>query len=194
MAKKRGGIKRKEPKRKATLSKIKNLSWPKKGYLACILSILAVLGLSLLSFTLRFLVHQPWKIKGDVEVAPRLSLNPRSAREHLVLAKQLLDLNDPHRALEELKIIQELGTFPSGYPEIYDSVQTKAQIKKQLAKDQEYWQKITKTRPQYRDGWYQLGVLSWLLGDNLEGKRALTQALVLDPNFEPAKNLLEKIQ
>jgi tetratricopeptide (TPR) repeat protein len=179
--------------KKAALSKIKNLPWLEKGYLGFILAILVILGLSLLSFILRFLAHQPWEIKGDIKVAPRLNLNPRSAHEHLVLAKQLLNLNDLQRAFEELKIIHELDASPPGYPEIYQHTQAQIQIKKQLASDQEYWRKITETRPQYRDGWYQLGVLSWLLSDHCEAKRALTQALGLDPNFEPARKLLEKV-
>lgn len=194
MAQKTAGTKRKKPKNRAALSKPKGLSLTQKGYLAFLLSVLTALGLSLLGSILRYLTYQPWEIKGDSQISSNLISNPRSVHEHLVLAKQFLDFNNPQRALEELKIIHELGMFPSGYAEVYQSAQTQAQIKKQLANDRDYWRKITQTRPYYRDGWYQLGVLSWLLEDRIEGKKTLTQALELDPNFEPAKSLLEKIK
>lgn len=55
-----------------------------------------------------------------------------------------------------------------------------------------YWQNVVIEKKGYRDGYFQLAVLWYQLGQNAKAQTYLSQALKLDPNFEEGRKL-EKV-
>ena len=68
-----------------------------------------------------------------------------------------------------------------------------AQVKKaeKLAIEQEItkWENVVRQRPNYRDAYFELAVLTYELGRLSETKYYLGKVFELDPNFEPAREL-----
>lgn len=52
-----------------------------------------------------------------------------------------------------------------------------------------YWQDIVGKYKDYRDGYYNIALLSYRLGEDKKAWDNLQKALILDPNFEPARTL-----
>lgn len=55
-----------------------------------------------------------------------------------------------------------------------------------------YWQNVVTEKKGYRDGYFQLAVLWYQLGQNVKAQIYLSEALKLDPNFEEGRKL-EKV-
>ena len=71
--------------------------------------------------------------------------------------------------------------------EILRNERQKTEIHKQ------YWEGVVRKYPDYRDAYYNVAVLSYKLKDIPQAQAYLTQVLVLDPNFTPAKTLQKRI-
>jgi tetratricopeptide (TPR) repeat protein len=56
------------------------------------------------------------------------------------------------------------------------------------------WEKIIEEKPGYRDGHLQVAYLYYQLYENEKAKEALKQAIELDPNYQPARELEKLIQ
>lgn len=52
-----------------------------------------------------------------------------------------------------------------------------------------YWQSVVEKRPDYRDGYFQLSVLSYQIGKKDDAIVYLEKALQIDPNFEEGRKL-----
>lgn len=115
----------------------------------------------------------------------------------LLLAKQIPWKSTVHQKLAQLYIT--MGDFPTARREI-DLAQTRdisdvlgttsdiSQIKdtlegKALAQKQEFWNKVVKDHPNYRDAWVQLLYLSYNAGNLPDAKKYFEKIATLDPNF-----------
>lgn len=56
--------------------------------------------------------------------------------------------------------------------------------RQQLQAKLDYWKKITEIKPLYRDGFIQLGILYYQLGEYKNAKAAINQAWVIDPFYQ----------
>lgn len=70
-------------------------------------------------------------------------------------------------------------------------VSTQQQV---LQKDLNYWKTVVEHYPGFRDGYFQLAVLSYKLGDKNGAKQYVEQALTLDPNFSEGLRLKASLQ
>lgn len=62
-----------------------------------------------------------------------------------------------------------------------------------LARAYSWWQTVVKTKPDYRDGYIQLGTVAYQLSKFGEAKAALSRALALDPNNLFSYRLLQQL-
>lgn len=63
-----------------------------------------------------------------------------------------------------------------------------------LAKELAYWQDVTRQYSDYRDAYFKIATLQYQLGNVEQAKKSLEKVLVLDPNFENARVLGDKIE
>jgi tetratricopeptide (TPR) repeat protein len=56
------------------------------------------------------------------------------------------------------------------------------------------WQKVVAAHPDYRDGYFQLAVLEYQLGDKNTSYIYDEDALRLDPNFQSGRELEERLK
>lgn len=56
-----------------------------------------------------------------------------------------------------------------------------------------YWQEFLATKPDYRDGWLELGIAHYRLSQKDEAKECFQKALLIDPSCEIAKKILEEL-
>ncbi|MFH1832813.1 MAG: hypothetical protein ABH816_01415 [Candidatus Levyibacteriota bacterium] len=80
---------------------------------------------------------------------------------------------------------------------IYQNFQKKEKIaleRQKIAKEIIYWKNITDKYSDYRDGYFQLAVLEYKLGDIKASKQYLEKTLELDPNFEEGRRLEKLIK
>lgn len=59
--------------------------------------------------------------------------------------------------------------------------------KEQILRNVEFWKNVTVEKPNYRDAYMEVAILDYRLGKTSESKLYLEKALILDPNFKPAK-------
>ena len=79
--------------------------------------------------------------------------------------------------------------------DLYRNVKQKEEVDKErqeIISKIQYWQGITNKYKDYRDGYFQLAVLEYRLGNFKGSKFYLEKALAIDPNFEKGREL-EKI-
>ena len=57
-----------------------------------------------------------------------------------------------------------------------------------------YWETVVKTYKGYRDGYFQLAVLHYQLGNKGKANMYLQEALKLDPNFEEGRKLEQMLK
>lgn len=62
-----------------------------------------------------------------------------------------------------------------------------------LTKELAYWQDIVRQYSNYRDAYFKLAILQYQLGEEAQAKKSLEKVLALDPNFEKARVLGDKI-
>ena len=126
----------------------------------------------------------------------RLVKNPYDFEAHLILAEEYLKNNQLEEAEKELLLAQEL--------EIEDNQilgkRTSASLdelwqRKKEANPEEIkeliqsWEKILAEKPNYRDGYLQLALLYYKLYEDEKAAEYLQEALIIDPNYEAAKQL-----
>ncbi|QQG40713.1 MAG: hypothetical protein HYV37_00060 [Candidatus Levyibacteriota bacterium] len=61
--------------------------------------------------------------------------------------------------------------------------------RKELILKVEYWEKVINKYKNYRDGYFQLAVLEYQLGNKEKAKMYLDKVFLLDPNFEEGQRL-----
>ena len=87
-----------------------------------------------------------------------------------------------------LQIVQMGQTLYSNYYESQIILAQKQAIEAEIAK----WEKIVMERPNYRDAYFELALLTYQLNRPDETKMYLNKVFELDPNYQPAREL-EKI-
>ena len=55
------------------------------------------------------------------------------------------------------------------------------------------WKSILLKYPDYRDGYYHLSLLEYELGHTADALKYDQQALIIDPNYAPARKLKDKL-
>lgn len=63
----------------------------------------------------------------------------------------------------------------------------------QLSKELAYWQGVVRQYGNYRDAYFKIATLQYQLGEVQQAKKSLEKVLALDPNFEKARVLGDKI-
>jgi tetratricopeptide (TPR) repeat protein len=62
-----------------------------------------------------------------------------------------------------------------------------------LTKELAYWQDIARQYSDYRDAYFRVATLQYQLGEISQAKKSLEKVVALDPNFEKARVLGNKI-
>lgn len=62
-----------------------------------------------------------------------------------------------------------------------------------LTKELAYWQDVARRYGDYRDAHFRIATLHYQLGEVIQAKKSLEKVLALDPNFEEARVLGDKI-
>lgn len=88
-----------------------------------------------------------------------------------------------------LQIVQMGQRLYSNYYESQLLLAEKQAIEAEIAE----WEKIVVERPGYRDGYFELAVLTYQLNRIEETKRYLNGVFELDPNYQPARELEKEI-
>lgn len=76
----------------------------------------------------------------------------------------------------------------------YNEAQVKQAEKQKIEADIARWEKIVEDRPNYRDGYFELAVLTYRLDRIYETRFYLRKVFLLDPNYQPARELEEKLR
>ncbi len=71
----------------------------------------------------------------------------------------------------------------------FKTMQIAEQKRETLLSDIAYWQSIVAKRTDYRDGYFQLAVLEYQLGDKQKASAYVQKTLTLDPNFTEGRKL-----
>lgn len=71
----------------------------------------------------------------------------------------------------------------------YDEKQQAKKQRDNVVYQHSYWQQVIESKPDYRDGYIMLALLTNQMGDPINSKVYLKEALEIDPNFEKAKQL-----
>lgn len=134
----------------------------------------------------------------------RILQNPNDFEAHLILAEEFLKNNQMGLAETELlaaKNIQHsaynienkrvLG-LSSRLEELW--LRYQEENPEELQKLIEKWERIVAETPTYRDGYLQLALYYFKLGDKEKAQENLQKALELDPNYEPTKELEKLIK
>lgn len=130
-------------------------------------------------------------------------LSPKSLSPHLLLAQEYLKRGDLEEMERELLIAQTLATanrLSSNNSVLATSLsplKVLEQIKnepKRIRGEISFWEKVILEKPDYRDAYLQLAILSYQSYEKEKAKSYLGKALDLDPNFEPARKLEEIIK
>ena len=74
----------------------------------------------------------------------------------------------------------------------FKTMEIAQQKREKLLSDVAYWESVVAKRKDYRDGYFQLAVLEYRLGDKEKANAYLQEVLKLDPNFEEGRKL-EKV-
>lgn len=161
---------------------------------ATVLAIAFALGISAYFF---------WPKDEIRQLQERLVNNPNNFEAHLKLAEKFLENNQLKEAEKMLLLAQaisnqQLAINNSGSKVLGEKSSARLEElwqQKHLSDPEDIkrliagWEKILEEKPDYRDGYLQLAVLYYKLGENAKAKLNLAKALELDPNYEPAKEL-----
>ena len=66
--------------------------------------------------------------------------------------------------------------------------------KEKIKSEIKLWEDLSKKYPGYSEAYFQLAVLNYRLGEFKNSKYYADKALYLDPDFEKARNLREKLR
>jgi tetratricopeptide (TPR) repeat protein len=75
----------------------------------------------------------------------------------------------------------------------FHQVELAKQQRSKLTQELAYWQDIVRQYGNYRDAYFRIAILQYQLGEVSQAKKSLEKVLALDPNFEKARVLGEKI-
>lgn len=67
-------------------------------------------------------------------------------------------------------------------------------ITAQLNEQRDHWENVIGKYPDYRDGYYQLAILEYNLGNKEKAKNYLEKAFEIDANFEEGRELEQMLQ
>lgn len=128
----------------------------------------------------------------------KLTKDPHDFEAHLFLAEEYLENNQLEEAEKELLLAQVLAVKDSQVLGQRTSASLdKLWQRKREANPEEIkgliqsWEKIIAEKPDYRDGYLQLALLHYKLYEDQKAEEYLQEALIIDPNFEAAKQLTE---
>jgi len=131
--------------------------------------------------------------------------HPYEFDANLTLAEKLLAKNQFEEAGQVLALAQEIMPAKKSPDNRVLGKSTSSRLenlwrKKHEADPQDikklivFWEKIIQEKPNYRDGYLQLAALNYKIWQNEKAKEYLKQALIIDPNFEAAKEMEKIIQ
>lgn len=131
-------------------------------------------------------------------VKERLAQSSSDFEAHLALAEEYLKNNQFEAAEKELLLAQEsqspkiLGLVTINLEKVRERKRQSnpTDIRKLIT----LWEKITQEKPDYRDGYFQIAVLYYKLGENEKVREYVEKTLLLDPNFEPAGKLIQELE
>lgn len=63
----------------------------------------------------------------------------------------------------------------------------------QLTQELSYWQDVVRQHDDYRDAYFKIATIQYQLGEINQAQKSLEKVLALDPNFEKARVLGDKI-
>lgn len=89
-----------------------------------------------------------------------------------------------------------IGLFGAGR-NVLRNIEEKERIdtqRKMVQEEINYWEKVVSRYKGYRDGYFQLALLEYQLGNREKAAAYVKQALFLDPNFAPAQELQAILQ
>ena len=116
--------------------------------------------------------------------------SPFQSKPHEDLARTYLEAGDLKSAEKELNLAKNLFSPDRSSLEILEKDLKKAkESPSQIQHEISFWEKIIKEKPDYRDAYFQLAILSYQLGKIKKAQTYLQKTLDLDPNFEPARKL-----
>ncbi len=72
-------------------------------------------------------------------------------------------------------------------------VEQEKQQRVHLTKELAYWQDVVRQYDNYRDAHFRIATLQYQLGQVNQAQKSLERVLVLDPNFEQARVLGDRI-
>ncbi len=128
---------------------------------------------------------------------------PMSADAHVALASSLWQEGFVSQARRELLFAQLLATnaLGTGDSQVLGATTSPLELLTQwesepirLALELTFWQSVVATKPDYRDGFLMVAVLAYRLGNTEEAFRTLKEALRIDPNYLPTRELLTSME
>lgn len=108
---------------------------------------------------------------------------------HYLLGENFLTKNNYQNALDEFMIAglrSKNQLLTDGRIEEANNLLTE---KERLEDKVNYWEQLIGNKPNYRDGYLQLAILSYQLNRPLTGKEYWQKAFELDPNYKITKDL-----
>jgi len=75
-----------------------------------------------------------------------------------------------------------------------DELKRRDVLHEALASHQEYWKEVVEKYPDYKDGYFQLAIVSYQLGDTDRAKGAIGKVLEIDPNDATGQEFARKIR
>ncbi len=119
--------------------------------------------------------------------------NPFDPKPHLQLAKLYQLTNNWEKAKIELSLAAEFSSDLMEISKEQEKVRQAMAKPKEIEEKIRYWEGVVKEKPDYRDAWVQLAANYYQLYQYSPAKSAISKALEVDPNFEPAKQLNDLI-
>lgn len=122
--------------------------------------------------------------------------NPNDIKSRLSLVESLLSVNQFNEARTELISLRTHNNQVLGTSTEIDNLWQKYQESnpQELKKLINYWESVVAKTPTYLNGWVYLAYYQYKLGKTEEAKESVNQALLVDPNFESAKELEKTIR
>lgn len=117
---------------------------------------------------------------------------PKNAVSHERMGEYFEHNNDFLNAKYEYNLAQLFGS--KGATAGYTRIVQKESAPKKLEQAVGEWERFVAKHPEYRDGWFVIALFWWQLGNRDKASQAISEALALDPQFIPARELLAIIE
>ncbi|MDO8551464.1 MAG: hypothetical protein Q7S03_02180 [bacterium] len=128
--------------------------------------------------------------------------NSEDKRAHLLLAEEFLKNNQLGQVKKELEIVgrlhaegesqQKVLGLSSQLSDLWQKWQN--QDPEELKKKVGDWENIISQTPSYRNGYLELTLLYFKLGEKDKARESLGKALELDPNYEAAREIKTQLK